>query len=228
MIFFYIFMSKKRGYVFLDFDGTISDSKSLAYESLVSVLDDMDFRFSRFKLSKLMGVKIEKVFDFLGFDDGFFEKVKSEFYNKLVEGINLKGLKFCKDVLPLKDLKKKGVRLVIVSNSHHEFLDGSIKSLGIEDLFYEVYGSEDFDTKDKILKKLAKRYGLNPSECFYVGDRFSDIVCARKAGFVSVAINNECSWSTRKEILAEKPDFIVYDFNDLREVFLRVGFLENK
>ena len=65
------------------------------------------------------------------------------------------------------------------------------------------------------MKKLIKKYKIRPKHCFYIGDRFSDIDHAHRAHVIAVAIHNQCSWSTKKEILAEKPDYIISDFKDL-------------
>jgi len=65
---------------------------------------------------------------------------------------------------------------------------------------------------------LFRKFGVKPSEAVYVGDRFSDVEFARKAGCVAVAIHNKCSWSSLSVIKKEKPDFIVKDFYGLKKV----------
>lgn len=211
-------MKKRVEYIFFDFDGTISDSKILAYNSLINVLDKIDFNVSKIKIKKLMGIKIKEMLKLLGLNNNQLEKIKTEFYNNLVNEKHIKKLKLCKNITPLKDLKKKGIKLIIISNSHHKFLFKSIKTLKLTNFFHEVYGSEDFKTKDQILKKLIKKYKISPENSIYIGDRFTDIICAKKAKLISIAINNECSWSTKTEILEQKPDFIIYDFFDLKTI----------
>ena len=69
-----------------------------------------------------------------------------------------------------------------------------------------------------MLKKLFKDMGIKPSEAIYVGDRFSDIDFARKAGCIAIAIHNKCSWSSLAKIKKEKPDYIIRDFRSLRKI----------
>ena len=72
--------------------------------------------------------------------------------------------------------------------------------------------------KDEMMAKLFKKMKLKPGEVVYVGDRFSDIDYARKAGCVAVAIHNKASWSNLKTIKKEKPDYLIKDFYGLKKV----------
>jgi len=205
-------------YIFFDFDGTISDAKRLVSDVLIDVLNRMDFKFSKLKLRKMMGSHMDEILRGVGIDESFVREVRKKFYYEVVRRSNLKNLRLCCDVKPLYELKKEGYRLIVISNGHSVFLNSSIKVLGLENLFYRTYGADKFGTKDELLKRLIKKYKLKGSKTIYVGDRFSDIDCAHLAHMVAVAIHNKCSWSSKKEILAEKPEYIIHDFEDLKEL----------
>jgi len=209
---------KKVKYIFFDFDGTISDAKKLVYDVLVDVLDRMEFRFSKIKVRKLMGSHMDEILKGVGIDEGLVNDIRKKFYQMLVRRSNLEKLKLCCDVKPLYELKKKGYRLVVVSNGHSVFLNSSIKKLGLDDLFYATYGADKFSSKDELLKKLIKKYKLDGNKGLYIGDRFSDIDYAHLAHMSAVAIHNKCSWSTKKEIMSENPEYIIHDFEDLKEL----------
>jgi phosphoglycolate phosphatase-like HAD superfamily hydrolase len=208
----------KSKYIFFDFDGTISDARRLTYETMIEVLDKIEYEFSRLKLKKLMGSKIHDILGGLDVHESLYDKLRKKFYEYLLNNVNKKNLRLCVDVKPLYLLKNNGFKLIIVSNAEKSFIDASIKILGLQDLFSEIYGGESFSTKDEILKKLIKKYDLNPHKCFYIGDRFSDISSAHRAHMTAVAIHNKYSWSTKDEILSEKPDFIINDFSDLQKI----------
>lgn len=216
-------MKKKVKYIFFDFDGTISDAKRLTFDALITVLDRMDFKFSRIKAKKAMGGRMPEILGALGINEELVEDIRKGFYHEVVKRANLKDLKLCCDVGPLWELKKKGYRLVVVSNGRGVLLDASIKALKLEGLFFGAHGAEEFDTKDKFLRYLAKKYEIDGHKAMYIGDRFSDIVYAHRAKFVSVAIHNKCAWSSKKEILAENPDYIIHDFEDLKELVKKLG-----
>jgi phosphoglycolate phosphatase-like HAD superfamily hydrolase len=209
---------KRMKYIFFDFDGTISDARKLVYDVLIDVLDKMDFKFSRLKVKKLMGAHMDEILRGVGIDEGLVNEIRKKFYDLLVRRSNLKRLRLCCDVAPLYELKEEGYRLIVVSNGHSVFLNSSIKILGIEDLFYETYGADTFGSKDELLKKLIKKYKLDGNRGLYIGDRFSDIDYAHLAHMTAVAIHNKCAWSTAKEIMAENPEYIIHDFEDLKEL----------
>ena len=211
----------KRGYVFFDFDGTISDAKRLTYEGFCEVLDDKGYKYSKAKLKKMMGAKTPEILESLGINSSKVNEIRKEFFDRIVKKASDKHLKLCADVRPLYELKKMGYRLIVVSNSEKSFLKKSIKVLRIKELFNKVYGAEGFSTKDKLLRELVKRYKIDAKKVFYVGDRFSDVDYAHESKMKAVAIHNECSWSARAEIIKENPDFIIKNFEDLKELVLK-------
>ena len=205
-------------YIFFDFDGTISDARKLTYETMRDVLIKRGYTFSEAKLRKLMGAKTGAILKGLGIDSGETRKVKREFFNEVVKRTNNKSIKLCAPIESLRLLKKQGIRLIVVSNSEKPFLEASIGVLKIPGLFDKVYGSSIFKTKDKLLRRLFKRYNIKAKEVLYVGDRFSDVDYAHRAHCYAVAIHNKCAWSTKKEILAENPDYIISNFKELKEL----------
>jgi phosphoglycolate phosphatase len=205
-------------YIFFDFDGTVSDAKKLAYDKMSEALEEEGIKFSKTKLRKLMGAKTREIFGGLNIERNKFPEIRRSFHKKFVKGVTRKTLKLCSSPKPLYQLKGEGIKLIVLSNARKKYLVKTIKILGIRGLFTEVYGSRANKTKDQILKKLFRRYNIKPKETLYVGDRFSDINYAHKAHCHAVAIHNKCAWSTKKEILAENPDYIISDFKDLKEL----------
>ena len=141
----------------------------------------------------------------------------------IIEGIVRNNkIKLCVSVKPLWKLKQK-YKLVVITNSEYDFIKESIGRLKLNGLFDEIYTAEKFTTKDKLLKKLFRKYKIKPSQAVFIGDRFSDIEYARKAGCIAIAIHNKCSWSTKTDILKEKPDFIIKDFRGLGRVLEKIN-----
>lgn len=207
--------------VFFDFDGTISDARKIAIESLEEVLEEYKIPYSKKKLEKAMGAKTEKILEDLGIVKTIANPVRKKLFKKMIKRTKNGELKLCVSTKPLEEMKKD-YKLIVVSNSQTAFIKVSAKELGIKKLFKEIHGSEKFNTKDEILKKLFKKHKIKPSEAAYVGDRFSDIEYAKKAGCLAIAIHNKCSWSTKKVIMAEKPDYLIKDFYDLKKILKKL------
>jgi phosphoglycolate phosphatase-like HAD superfamily hydrolase len=204
--------------IFFDFDGTISDAKSIAYNSMIRALEDFGYNLDGEKLRKLMGTKMHLILKELGLGTSEVQKVRTRFYKYFIKAAVGGGIRPCVSLNPLWEMKKGGMPLVVISNSKTSFLRASIKTLKIKGLFKRIYGSEKFKAKDDLLRELFKKFKIKPSEAIYVGDRFSDVEFARDAGCVAVAIHNRCSWSTLKLIKKEKPDYIIKDFRGLRKI----------
>ena len=222
VVFFFIFMAIKT--VFFDFDGTVSDAKGISLRASVETLREFGYEVDEGKLEELLGIKMKRILDRLGIEVDDVEEVRDRFYEKFIGLAVGGGVRPCCDLGPLWEMKGEGVGLVVVSNSRRDFLDASIKTLGIEGLFDEVYGADEFDFKDEMIKKLIEERGISGSEAIYVGDRFSDVEFARKAGCLAVAIFNECSFSSLEELERERPDYVVKDFFGLRDVVRKLNF----
>jgi len=203
--------------IFLDFDGTISDAKKIAYESMVLAFDDFGYRFDEKRLRGLMGIKMRLILKELGLPPREVKKVRTRFYRYFSRAAINGGIKPCVSLKPLWELKKD-YPLIVISNSREKFLKMSIGALGLKGLFRWSYGSEKFREKDDILRKLFRKMKIRPSEAIYVGDRFSDVGCARDSGCVAIAIHNKCAWSDLKMIKKEKPDYIIKDFYGLKKI----------
>ena len=204
--------------LFFDFDGTISDALKLGQDSLIETFDNYGLKFNKTKAKKLLGAKMPTILKKLGVILPMITQVRKSFWKKMMKGVKDNKIKLCVSVKPLYELKKQGYKLIIITNGKSRFTKASIKALKIKNLFNKVYGSEHFSTKDQLLEKLFKKYNIKPHESAYIGDRFSDIKYARKAGCFAIAIHNKCSFSTLKEIQEQKPDFIIKDFKGLKKV----------
>ena len=207
--------------LFFDFDGTISDTKKIAFESISETLKNEKFTFDSKKLRKLMGAKSKEIFKGLGLDKKYISRFRKDLFIDMKNKVSNGEIKLCTKIKPLKELSKKHI-MIVISNGRNDFIRLSSKKLKTDKIFNHTYGSNSFKTKDKMIKKIARKYKLKHHEIMYVGDRFSDIRYARKAGVYAVAIHNPCAWSTMKEILKEKPDFIVHNFEDLKKLVKKI------
>jgi phosphoglycolate phosphatase len=203
--------------IFFDFDGTISDSHSLAFKSIVRTLDDYGYKFNQNRLLELMGNRMHVIFKRLGLNPGHLDSVREKFYKYFTKGAKQGDIKLCVSMKPLWDLKKK-YPLIVISNAESSFVRASVKRLELKGLFKKIYGADKFSHKDELLVELFDKMELKPHEAIYVGDRFSDMEYARDAGCYAVAIHNKCAWSDLKTIKKEKPDYIIKDFRELKKV----------
>ena len=129
----------------------------------------------------------------------------------------------------LSELKRKGLRLAIISGSINILLEKLIPNY--EEIFDDVFLSRiyfddegnisqmkvteyDVEKKAEALKLIAKRENISLKECVFVGDYLNDLKVMEEAG-LGIAFN------CKEEKLKEVAD-VVIEKKDLREVLRHI------
>ncbi len=199
---------KKIKAVLFDFDGTIADSLSLAYQILSSNLEK---EISENELKKLQKKSIPEILEKLqiSFFKGLYivYKTKKEMAKRGDEIKLFPGIKRL-----IKLLKKEGFLLGVLSNNKKKIITDFFKKNQINEFNFVSGALFSFDKKKK-LKKFLKRYKLNPQEVVYIGDQLTDIIDAKEVGLRVIAV----TWGLEnKQLLSsESPDFLASSCEDI-------------
>jgi pyrophosphatase PpaX len=116
-------------------------------------------------------------------------------------------------------LHEDGVRLGIVTAKRRSTVDLAFKRLAVGHLFETVVGGDETERHKpdpQPLLEAARRLGVAPLDCAYVGDSPFDIRAAKNAHMYSVAV----TWGRihdRSKLEAEQPAAIVDTAEDLYE-----------
>lgn len=203
----------ERRVLIFDFDGTIADTKSLYYRAIYNEVKIFGYKYKDVDKVVDLGLSLKNVLKKLGipFLTSWF------LHKKIMRNIEkyINEVKKCKDVDSIKGIKTDKI---LVSNSLKEFIMPILKHLKLEKEFKEIYGAEDFTDKAEFIKNYLEENKIRKRDCYYIGDRAVDVKIARKAGCKSVIVSGKCAWDSRKEILKEKPDFIIDDLKDLKKI----------
>ncbi len=128
-------------------------------------------------------------------------------------------------VVPILLEIKKNYLLGIISNGLAIKQWEKLIGLGVHHLFNTVVTSEEegFEKPDQqIFTQAVKKMGLKPEECIMVGDRLdNDIVGAKKSGMLTILIKNDNEGKMSTD--DEKPDFIINEFSELKEILNDLG-----
>ena len=139
----------------------------------------------------------------------------SKFYLELIDEVEL-----FPDVEEVTEsLRNISIKLAIASQTPKEALSKILGGSSIRDKFNMILGLGDYQepkpSPESILIVLNK-LGVSAAETIYVGDMAEDIVSARRAGVIPVAIyRREAAYHTKSYLEEEHPAFII---NDLREL----------
>lgn len=114
--------------------------------------------------------------------DVFYEHYSQHFADKTVPYEGIPEL--------LGALKKKGLKIAIISNKKHEMTLEVVKKL-FGDVFDEVFGKmEGFPIKPdvRLTFKLMEKLGVKPDECVLVGDSGMDMAASVNAGCKGIGV----------------------------------------
>jgi len=116
-----------------------------------------------------------------------------------VHRINLDFLK--KDLVLREELLKLDAKKYIYTNGSVEHAEQIIKSLGIEDLFDNIFDIElaNYVPKPSIdpFKRMIKKFNIDPKETVFIEDIAINLEPAKKLGMKTVWIENTEYWGKR-------------------------------
>jgi len=135
--------------------------------------------------------------------------IRSDWFLKNIEGIpRLREF--------LQKLKTRNIKLGIATGNEHSFLEKLLEYLNLTDLFDLTVCAEDVEhskpSPDMILK-VMEFFQIDERETLFVGDAKNDILAAKSAGVVAVAVLSGVL--DRKEAEELKSDFIVNCVKDI-------------
>ena len=201
-----------------DFDGTLADTKQLAFNIIKQEVEKKGFSLPR-NFKKFMGNnQLKKDLISLGLE------LKTHIVGRRINKIfikNVNKIKLAKNIRSLAKIKKPKI---ILTNNTAEFVKACLKKFKIS-FFSEIYGSEKVKDKVEGLRKIMRKRKLRGNEIVYIGDIRNGAKICKKSGCTSILISTKISWDSRKEILKAKPDFII---NDLKEVKKIVDKLDKR
>ena len=116
-------------------------------------------------------------------------------------------------VSTLTELKKRGAKLVVVTNKHSNAARKIMELTGLNSFFDFISGDgENIPLKPEpdLLLNALKKMNCLPENALMIGDNHTDIGSARRAGVRSVFVTY--GYGATGD---EKPDFIINNFDEL-------------
>ena len=188
-------------HIVFDFDGTLANSTALVklhFNELAKRYAKHDVTFHDLYDGGIMHlIKKSGV--------SFFMVPKIAFELKSMMHTVIGDVKLVPGLLPvIKDLSKK-YRLAIVSSNSEENIRDFLKRQSLEPYFDFIHSDSSLFGKDKVLRRLQKKYHIK--EMIYVGDEDRDVVAAKHIGIPVVAVT--WGYNSRKLLEKKQPSAIV-------------------
>ena len=211
-------MNNIKTYLF-DFDGTLVDSMPTYVSAMLRILDENSISYDKDI------VKIITPLGLIGTAEYFVELG----INKPKEEIILLMKEYMAEayfyhipaknnvISVLRELKKKGCNLNVLTASPHITLDACLKRLGIYDLFTNVWSCDDFHTTKAdpdIYRVAAEQIGESIENILFLDDNFNADKTAKSAGMLVCGVYDDSSKDYVDDIKGIT-DYYIYDFEEL-------------
>jgi phosphoglycolate phosphatase len=124
----------------------------------------------------------------------------------------------------LEYIKSQNIKLAIVTNKPHKFVEPIIRMAGLYDLFDYLLGSEVITQKKpqpEPLLYVCNKLAILPEDAIMVGDSYNDIEAAKNANIISIALTY--GYNRGRDIRDSKPDFVFSDFGQIAELIKTVA-----
>jgi phosphoglycolate phosphatase len=185
-------------YIVFDFDGTIADTFEVIKDIAKTEFGASESDFKLLKNKGLKGLINNKKISFWVLPK-LAIKVMSRLKNKSDIGL------FPKIPELLKKLKNN-YKLGIVSSNSQQNILRILKKYRIENLFEFIYSSSSIFGKHLVLKRMCKKYKINPDSIIYIGDEDRDILAAKKMEIKNIAVT--WGFNSEERLKKIKPDSI--------------------
>lgn len=211
--------------VIFDLDGTLIDSLddiALSMNLALKQLNYKTYEINEYKLFLGEGaMKLsQNVLAYNATQDeilGLFNKFNEIYASKIFNNTSV-----YKGIYDLLDnLKRNNFEIAILSNKPDSFTQDYVKKYFSNYCFKIILGQKDSIPKKpnpRAAKYIAKEFGLNEKDIYFIGDTSTDIRTAKNAGMISVGV----LWGFRgkQEFINEKADYIVENISELKNLLL--------
>ncbi len=204
--------------IIFDFDGTLADTRELMLRIIKKHLLTFEISLTKDLVRFFGNTPLEHYLTLAGLPADLVRSVCAGIHDDFSKEYH--KIKPCKNLMSIKNIR---VKKIILTNNVTFFVEKALNFLSAN-FFDKIYGADKFSPHNKawMIDKVRRKYGFSRNEVIYVGDKDIDVDVARAAGVYSIVISNKSSWSSRKAIVAKKPDYLLTDLSKISEVVRQI------
>lgn len=202
--------------VLFDFDGTLADTVPLIVASFRHTLGETDGELDELEIRGWIGRVLVDVLEerHPGRGDELVRRYRE---HNLAHHDTLIRTVSGADRL-LDDLHARDIPVAVVSSKSHVTVRRGMRVTGLREVEH-VVGFEDtaaHKPDPSPLLEGARRLGMDPGRCVYVGDALVDVLAAGSAGMTSIAV----TWGAGVPEVLARADHVVDDVSELAALLL--------
>ncbi|WP_277586533.1 pyrophosphatase PpaX [Psychrobacillus antarcticus] len=201
-----------------DLDGTLLNTNELIIETFLHILTEtFPGKYNRETVLPFLGPPLSETFNAI--DPGLTETLTASYRKWNLEHHDQMVAPFEGVVETLRQLKKDGYKMAIVSTKRREMIERGLRLIECEALFDTIVDLEDvtYTKPDPEPIQIAlQRIGANKEDALMVGDNFHDIVGGQRAGVDTAGV----AWSIKgEEFLATfNPTYMLHQLSELLDI----------
>lgn len=206
-----------------DFDGTLVDSMPTFVSSMLRILDENNITYDDTIIKTITPLGLNGTANYcintlhLDMDKEALMRLMGKYmidayFNTIPAKKNV--------VSVLKELKRKGASLNVLTASPHITLDACLKRLGLFELFDNVWSCDDFSTTKadpQIYSKAAQKMNTTVENVLFLDDNLNADMTAKSTGMRVCGVYDDSSKDYVSEMKAVT-DFYIYDFKELLDL----------
>lgn len=209
--------------IVFDFDGTLVDSVPSIYKTANIMarkycMKPIPVEKIKNAIGAGLGIFLEKVFKKVKHLYGL-DNIRKYYIRLYKKNCTYKNRVFPGVIHTLKMLKKKRIKIVILSNKLSYFIKKSCKYVGIYKFFEEIIGRGDLkrDKPDPYpINYISKKYKISKKKILLVGDSQYDAECAVRSGVDFFYLNY--GYGDKHKTKKLKPTYTKEKISDLLNV----------
>jgi phosphoglycolate phosphatase len=116
----------------------------------------------------------------------------------------------------LQKLHASNIHLSILTSNSMENVTTWLKIQGLDSYFHCIHTESYYFGKKRLLKNILKKYKIDKSKAFYIGDETRDIEAAKHNGIYSIAVT--WGFNSEKALLQYEPHYLVRKPDELLNI----------
>ncbi|MCS7138667.1 MAG: HAD family hydrolase [Crenarchaeota archaeon] len=210
--------------VLFDLDGTLVDTMEAFHNMVNEILKKFNFPERSFDENvKLVGkpskIIVETIIKETGLSISSEEFSRTMFREWVYNYMPKYGKLYPDSLKVLRELKRRGYLLGVVSNTSKDELPHYLESFRIKEFFNVAISSGDVKnpkpSPEPVLKAISV-LSISPFETVMVGDRLEDVEAGRLAGTRTIAVFRGIR--PKYELEAAKPDFVINELSEILSI----------
>lgn len=201
--------------VIFDFDGTLANTSDLIINSFQCIYkkfhgEEKTIEHIEASFGEPLKTTIER--DFIEPYDEVVKDYRAYQFDRFDEEVKL----FPNTIETLKELKKIGIKMGIVTSRLRNTTDHALKLFDIEEFFQVTVPADEVLNHKPHPEPLLKALNIlksKPEETIFVGDSIFDIGCAQNAKVIPILVG----WHNNSQKIAKEYE-VKYIINDMKEI----------